>query len=126
VQQHQQGPTVRLLLLPFVVFVAAACAAGLHKAIGEPLGVAASSSLAEATKTLMLMLVVYGPFAGYVQRQNALAASSDQTRRGLTGAAGVGAEDDDGAGAELGTGKEGGDDNDADVGRKPVRRSLPR
>lgn len=120
VQQHHQqhGPTVRLLLLPFVVFVAAACAAGLHKAIGEPLGAAASSSLAEATKTLMLMLVVYGPFAGYVQRQNALAATSEQNPRALERGGNAGPQ----AGEEGG-----GNDDDYDAGRsKPVRRTLPR
>lgn len=115
VTAQTHGPSVRLLLLPFIVFVAAACAAGLHKAIGEPLGVAASSSLAEATKTLMLMLVVYGPFAGYVQRQNALAATSEQSPRAI------------GRGAGPQHGEEGSDGNDDDVtGRKPVRRSLPR
>ena len=105
-----------MLLLPFVVFVAAALAAGLHKALGEPLGTAASSSLAEATKTLMLMLVVYGPFAGYVQRQNALAATSEQSPRAIERAA-----------RPLAAGEEGDDDdNDDDAGRKPVRRALPR
>lgn len=114
-QQATSGPSVRLLLLPFLVFAAAACAAGLHKAIGEPLGTAASSSLAEATKTLMLMLVVYGPFAGYVQRQNALAATSEQNPRAIERRAGSQ------------PGEEGGDDDDDDdARRKPVRRSLPR
>lgn len=106
---------MRLLLLPFLVFVAAACAAGLHKAIGEPLGAAASSSLAEATKTLMLMLVVYGPFAGYVQRQNALAATSEQSPRAIERGAGPQTREE---------GDNGNDDDDAR--RKPVRRSLPR
>jgi len=117
-QQHAHGPSVRLLLLPFVVFAAAALAAGLHKALGEPLGAAASSSLAESTKTLMLMLVVYGPFAGYVQRQNALAATSEQSQRSI----------ERGDPAKSNEGEEGDDDdaNDVDVRRKPVRRSLSR
>lgn len=103
-------------MLPFLVFAVSALAAGLHKAIGEPLGVAASSSLAEATKTLMLMLVVYGPFAGYVQRQNALAATTEQRSRAI----------ERGEAKPL-AGEGGGDDDDDDnVGRKPVRRTLPR
>lgn len=111
--QQQSGPTVRLLLLPFLVFVAAALAAGLHKLIGEPLGAAASASLAEATKTLMLMLVVYGPFAGYVQKQNALAATSEQRPRAIE----LGGDD---------AGEETDDVHDVDARRKPARRSIPR
>ncbi len=111
--QQQHGPTVRLLLLPFLVFVAATLAAGLHKLIGEPLGQAASASLAEATKTLMLMLVVYGPFAKYVQKQNALAATSEQRPRAVE----LGGDD---------AGKETDDVHDVDARRKPARRSIPR
>lgn len=72
---------MRLLLLPFLVFGAAAVAAGLHKALGEPLGASAAARLSDVAQTLALMLVAYGPMMGYVQRQNALAQTHEERRR---------------------------------------------
>lgn len=78
---NPQGPSLRLLLLPFVVFGAAALAAGLHKVLGEPLGPSAAAKLSDTAQTLAMMLVVYGPMMGYVQRQNALAQSHEERRQ---------------------------------------------
>lgn len=79
--KREEGPSLRLLLLPFVVFAAAAVAAGLHKLLGEPLGSVAAARLADMAQTLAMMLVAYGPMFGYVQRQNALAQSHAERRR---------------------------------------------
>lgn len=110
-KKQDEGPSVKLLLMPFLVFAVSALAAGLHRVLGEPLGAAAAAKLADATQTLMLMLVVYGPFVGYVQRQNAALATTHERPR---------------LGAALLDGEEGGDDDDDDVTGEPVRRRLPR
>lgn len=96
--------------MPFLVFAVSALAAGLHKVLGEPLGAAAAAKLADATQTLMLMLVVYGPFVGYVQRQNAALATTHERPR-----LGVGQQ-----------GEEGSDDDSDDDAGSTVRRHLPR
>jgi hypothetical protein len=108
--KQEAGPSVKLLLMPFLVFAVSACAAGLHKVLGEPLGATAAAKLADATQTLMLMLVVYGPFVGYVQRQNAALANTQERPR-------LGAAPE---------GEEGRDDDDDDDTGNPVRRRLPR
>lgn len=72
------APSIRLLVLPFVVFAVAGLTAALHKLLGEPLGAAVAAKLADVAQTLALMLVAYGPAMGYVQRQNALAAEQSQ------------------------------------------------
>jgi hypothetical protein len=101
---------VKLLLMPFLVFAVSALAAGLHKVLGEPLGAAAAAKLADATQTLMLMLVVYGPFVGYVQKQNAaIATTPDRPRLGATQER-----------------EEANDDDDDDDTGSTVRRRLPR
>lgn len=80
-EDRPQGPSLRLLLLPFLVFAAAALAAALHKLLGEPLGSTAAARLSDMAQTLALMLVAYGPMFGYVQRQNALAQTHEERRR---------------------------------------------
>jgi hypothetical protein len=75
------GPGLLQLSLPFLVFGAAVLAAAFHKALGSPLGEGANAELNRVWQTFAVMLVVYGPMMGYVQRQNALAQTHEERRR---------------------------------------------
>ena len=77
-KRFDDAPSIRLLLLPFLVFGVAGLTAALHKILGEPLGATVAAKLADIAQTLALMLVAYGPAMGYVQRQNALAAAATE------------------------------------------------
>ena len=76
-RKDEHAPSLFLLLLPFIVFAAAALTAAAHKLLGEPLGAAVGAKLGDATVTLMMMVVVYGPYMRHAQRQNAIAASHE-------------------------------------------------
>jgi hypothetical protein len=73
------APTVGMLLLPFVAFLAAVVLGAVHKWLGDPLGPRFAGELWDITRNLGIMLVAAGPFIGYVQRANANALAAAQT-----------------------------------------------
>lgn len=77
----EEGPKLLQLALPFLVFGAAVLAAAFHQLLGSPLGEAATAELNRVWQTFAVMLVVYGPMMGYVQKQNALAQTHEERRR---------------------------------------------
>ncbi len=56
------------LFLPFGLFALATLVAALHRALGEPLGPAATAKLADLWQTMAAMLVMYTPVLGYHRR----------------------------------------------------------
>ena len=70
------------LLTPFLVFGVAALAAALHRALGEPLGPAATAKLADLWQAMAMASVVYAPIYGQYKRQHALAQRTEQRQLG--------------------------------------------
>lgn len=98
------------LLLPFLMFAVAALAAALHKAVGEPLGAAATAKLAEFWQFMALASLGYGPLYAQYSRNHALAQRTEQRQMGgppadaptLTGEEAALDHNDDGPARSLG------------------------
>lgn len=97
-----RGPSATVLLWPFGAGALAVLLAAFHGAMGSPFGAKFAAELWDTCKQFGLVLLAYGPYAGYAHRanKNALAAGDGRGYALGNGASGGRTEDGSHAGRE--------------------------
>lgn len=100
-------PSVALLLWPFGAGTLAVLLAAFHSAMGAPFGAKFAAELWDTCKQVGIVLLAYGPFAGFAHRANKTALAADGSR-GYALNDGDGSEDAARGGASGSGGQRGG------------------